>query len=169
MCGVGQLSLVSLWGQFGQGGRRGVVSGWNRRGQMEQAGCGGARGGAEATGNTGGRGARGGQREARGGRAWRGTGRRGGAAVVPMNTSHWRHGGVHGAVDEALRGALRYRGYYFRDGVTGRRRGRGAQRTIRLIADSTRETRKRSSQPRRDRRGTVRSGTQLNTHTHTHR
>lgn len=53
MCGVRQLSLVSLWGQFRQGGWCGDVSGWNRRGQVAQAGRGGARGGAEAAGNAG--------------------------------------------------------------------------------------------------------------------
>lgn len=126
MCGVRELSLVSLWGQFGQGGGRGVVSGWNRRGQVAQVRRRGARGGADAAGNAGGGGARGGQRETRGGRARGGAGGRGRAAVVPVNASHRRHGRVHWAVDEALRGTLRYGGHRIWDGVAGGRRGRGA-------------------------------------------
>lgn len=74
MCGVRQLSLVSLWGQFGQGGGRGVVSGRNRRGQVAQAGRRRARGGTEASWNAGRWGAWGGQWEARGGRVWWGAG-----------------------------------------------------------------------------------------------
>lgn len=77
MCGVRQLSLVSLWGQFGQGGGRGVVSGWNRRGQVAWTGHRGARGSAEAAWNAGGRGARKWQWETRGWCAGWGAGGRG--------------------------------------------------------------------------------------------